>query len=104
MNTYALPPTGILFRCITTLRCSKTCEMFQAGIETRMTFCQSDILSLSFDQSQLSVVFFFKYIFTCTLTYIYILVAKNSITKNLALTTENMATVYHCQNMNANKR
>ena len=41
---YILSSTNRLFRCITTLQCSYTREMLQAGIETRLSLRQSDIL------------------------------------------------------------
>ena len=41
-----------LFRCITTLQCSLTCEILQAGIETRLTLRRLDILPKSHRHSQ----------------------------------------------------
>ena len=41
--------TGRLFHCITTLHVSRH-EILQAGIKTRMTLCQSDILHIERDR------------------------------------------------------
>ena len=41
-----------LFRCITTLQCDFTRRMLQAGNETRLASCQSNILTQSHRHSQ----------------------------------------------------
>ena len=57
-----------LFRCIPNLQCGLTCLMLQAGIETRQTLRQSDILLQSYRTSQRKWRNF-TYIFIYTYAY-----------------------------------